>query len=122
MKTKREMPLLEALDEIASEVQRLKDDGSARVNGQEIPMDEPVMLQIEKESGKKGAELEFDIKWPAKKGSSAALMATAPSSRRRLFRRRWLLLGLGAALAAGAVVVARRQRGMSDEDDEDELI
>jgi hypothetical protein len=121
MKTKREMPLLEALDEIASEVQRLKDDGSARLNGQEIQMDEPVMLEIEKEAGKKGAELEFDIKWPAKKGSSAALMSS-PRPSRRLMRRRWLLLGLGAALAAGALVLARRQRGMGDEDEEDDII
>jgi hypothetical protein len=119
MKTKREMPLLEALDEIASEVQRLKSDGSARLNGQEIKMDEPVLLEIEKESSKKGAELEFEIKWPAKKGRGKAASLSGEGAPRRRIRRRWLALGALAAIGAGAMLVARRRHG-SSEDEEDE--
>jgi hypothetical protein len=120
MKTKREMPLLEALDEIASEVQQLKREGSARLNGHEIKMDDPVMLEIEKESGKKGAELEFEIKWPVKKarGKAAASLSADGAPKRRI-RRRYLALGALAALGAGALLVARRRRS-SDEDEEDD--
>jgi hypothetical protein len=120
MKTKREMPLAQALDEIASEVQRLKNDGSARMNGHEIKMDEPVTLEIEKESKKKGAELEFEIKWPAKKASKAAMSAAGEEKPRRRIRRRWLALGALAALGAGALLVARRRHGSEDDEDEDE--
>jgi hypothetical protein len=119
MKTKREMPLLEALDEIASEVQQLKREGSARLNGKEIKLDEPVMLEIEKESGRKGAELEFEIKWPAKKMRGASASLSADGTPKRRIRRRYLALGALAALGAGALLVARRRRS-SDEDEEDD--
>jgi hypothetical protein len=112
MKTQRDMPLVEALDEIASEVQQLKEDGSARLNGQEIGMDAPVTLEIEKEAGKKGGEMEFDIKWPAK-GSAGA------DKPKRRIRRRWLLLGALAAVAAGAAVAVRRRRNQALDEEED---
>jgi hypothetical protein len=119
MKTKREMPLLEALDEIVSEVQRLKGNGSARLNGQEIQLDDPVTLEIEKEASKKGGELEFEIKWPARKSMKSGSLAVAGAPKRRI-RRRWLAIGALAALGAGAMLVARRSHGSSDEEDEDE--
>ena len=109
MKVKREMPMSEALEEISTAVQRLKDNGSARVNGHEIAMDDPVTLEIETESGKKNAELEFEIKWSAgkarrKKGGG---------------RRRLLLAVTGVALAAGAIAVARRRNRQGDEDEDE---
>ena len=86
MKMKREMPLSEALDEIADRVQQLKSEGAARVNGYEVKLDEPVMLEIESEAEKGKAELEFEIKWEAGK------------KRGRGGRR--LLLGAAAGAAA----------------------
>jgi hypothetical protein len=109
MKVKREMPMSDALEEISTAVQRMKGDGSARVNGHEIALDDQVTLEIETESGKKNAELEFEIKWSAgkakrKKGGG---------------RRRLLLAVTGVALAAGAIAVARRRtRGGEDEEHE----
>jgi hypothetical protein len=64
MKTKREMPLAEALEQISSTVQRLKEEGAARANGSEVRLDDPVTLEIETESRKGKGELEFEIKWP----------------------------------------------------------
>src|SRR5436309_14245400 len=98
MKMKREMPLSEALDEIADRVQQLKSEGAARVNGYDVKLDEPVMLEIESEAEKGQAELEFGIKWEAGK------------KRGRGGRR--LLIGgaAGAAAGAGALSVLRRRR------------
>lgn len=108
MKTKREMPLSEALEEIASAAKRLQEEGAARVNGHEIKLDEPVTLEIETEAGKKSAELEFEIKWA--KGKSKA-------RKRGGGRRRLLLAVTGLALVAGAVaVMRRRQRGGEEEE------
>ena len=108
MKTKREMPMSEALEEISTAVQRMKGDGSARVNGHDSALDDPVTLEIETESGKKSAELEFEIKWAAgkarrKKGGG---------------RRRLLLAVTCVALAAGAIAVARRRNRGGEEEDE----
>ena len=105
MKSKREMPLAQALDEIASTVQRLKKEGAARANGYEVKVDEPVMLEIETEAEKGKAELEFEIKWQAKGKKD-----------RRGGR---LLLGAvaGAAIGAAALTVMRRRR-RSDVEDE----
>jgi len=108
MKVKREMPMSEALEEISTAVQRMKGDGAARVNGHEIALDDPVTLEIETESGKKSAELEFEIKWAAGK------------ARRKKSggRRRLLLAVTGVALAAGAIAVARRRNRGGEEEDE----
>ena len=110
MKVKREMPLSEALEEISTVVQRLKGNGSAKVNGHEIGLDDKVTLEIESESGKKGGELEFEIKWPPEKSKAKV---------RKGGKRRWLFWGLmGAGLAAGAVAMARR-RSRGDEYEEE---
>ena len=108
MKVKREMPMSEALEEISTAVQRLKGNGSARVNGHEIALDDPVTLEIETESGKKSAELEFEIKWAAGKAKR----------KRGGGRRRLLLAVTGMALAAGAIAVARRRNRGGEEEDE----
>jgi hypothetical protein len=110
MKTKREMPLVEALDEIAAVVQGLKGDGAAKVDGHEIGLDDRVMLEIETESGKKNAELDFDIKWAknkakGKRGGGKTLLALALT---------------GAAVGAGAMIMARRRKSAENEF-EDEL-
>ena len=103
MKMKREMPLSEALNEIADRVQQLKNDGAARVNGYEVKLDEPVVLEIESEAEKGKAELEFEIKWQAGKKAR---------------RGRRLLLGAaaGAAVGAAALTVMRRRRQQGDEE------
>jgi len=97
------MPLSEALDEIADRVQQLKNDGAARVNGYEVKLDEPVVLEIESEAEKGKAELEFEIKWQAGKKAR---------------RGRRLLLGAaaGAAVGAAALTVMRRRRQQGDEE------
>src|SRR5438128_9950381 len=98
MKVKREMRLSEALDEIADRVQQPKSEGAARVNGYEVKLDEPVVLEIESEAENGKAELEFEIKWEAGK--------QRPRGRR-------LLLGPAASAAVGAApltVVSRRRR------------
>jgi len=106
MKSKREMPLAQALDEIASTVQRLKKEGAARANGYEVKLDEPVVLEIESEAEKGKAELDFEIKWQAGK-------------KRRRGRRRLLLGALaGAAIGAAALTVMRRRH---QEEEEEEL-
>jgi hypothetical protein len=109
MKKQREMPLGEALDEIESTVQRLKKEGSARANGYEVKLDEPVVLEIESEAEKGKAELDFEIKWQAE--------------RKRGGGRRRLLLGMLAGAAAGAVAltVIRRRRGAAGAAEEDEF-
>jgi hypothetical protein len=99
VKTKRQMPLSEALDEISTLVQGLKGNGSAQVNGHEIELDDQVTLEIETESGKKNAELEFDIKWARgkakrKKGGG---------------RSRLMLAATGLAVGAAAVAMMRRR-------------
>src|SRR5213592_4184675 len=106
MKVKREMRLSEALDEIADRLQQLKSDGAARVNGYEVKLDEPVVLEIESEAEKGKAELEFEIKWEAGK--------------KRSRRGRRLLLGAaaGAAVGAAALTVIRRRRQGGDEEEE----
>ncbi len=86
MKSKREMPLGQALDEIASTVERVKKDGAARANGYEVKLDEPVMLEIETEAEKGKAEMEFEIKWEAK-GKKGRRVAGAFSSARWRERR-----------------------------------
>jgi len=109
MKVKREMQMSEALEEISTAVQRLKGNGSARVNGHEIALDDPVTLEIETESGKKSAELEFEIKWAA--GTARRKQGGG--------RRRLLLAVTGVALAAGAIAVSRRRnRHGGEEEDE----
>jgi|SRR5881409_3032798 len=104
MKMKREMPLSEALDEIADRVQQLKSEGAARVNGYEVKLDEPVVLGIESEAEKGIAELEFEIKWQAGKKAR---------------RGRRLLLGVaaGAAVGAAALTVIRRRQQQGEEDE-----
>src|SRR5207249_11006717 len=97
MKMKREMPLSEALDEIADRVQQLKSEGAARVNGYEVKLDEPVVLEIESEAEKGKAELEFEIKWEAGKKWGRG--------------GRRLLLGAAASAAAGAVRSEERRVG-----------
>ena len=106
MKSKREMPLGQALDEIASTVERVKKDGAARANGYEVKLDEPVMLEIETEAEKGKAEMEFEIKWEAKgkKGRSGGR----------------LLFGAlaGAAIGAAALAAMRRRRQPEAEEKE----
>jgi len=105
MKSKREMPLSEALEEIASTVQRLKKEGAARANGYEVKLDEPVVLEIESEAEKGKAELDFEIKWQAGK-------------KRRRGRRRLLLGALaGAAIGAAALTVMRRRMHGEEEEE-----
>jgi hypothetical protein len=118
MKTKREMPLADALDEIAMVVEGLKENGSAKLDGRELKLDEPVTLEIESEAGKKKAELEFEIKWPAKK--SAAMSADGTPKRR--VRRRYIALGaVAAVMGAAALIAAQRRRMAGNEDEEDEI-
>ena len=105
MKVKREMRLSEALDEIAERVQQLKSDGAARVNGYEVKLDEPVVLEIESEAEKGKAELEFEIKWEAGK-------------KRRRGRRLLLGAAMGAAAGAAALTVMRRRRQGDEGEDE----
>src|SRR2546425_1273327 len=89
MKMKREMPLSEALDEIADRVQQLKSEGAARVNGYEVKLDEPVMLEIESEAEKGKAELEFEIKWEAgkKRGRGGRRLLLGAAARAPPLRR-----------------------------------
>jgi hypothetical protein len=63
MKTKREMTLVEALDEIASISEEIRSSGAATLDGRQFALEHPVVLEIESESGKKKAELEFEIKF-----------------------------------------------------------
>ena len=105
MKSKREMPLEQALDEIASTVQRLKKEGAARANGYEVKLDEPVVLEIESEAEKGKAELDFEIKWQAGK--------------KRRGGRRLLFGALAAgAIGAAAFTVMRRRRQSEAEEEE----
>src|SRR5262245_24317571 len=105
MKVKREMRLSEALDEIAERVQQLKSEGTARVNGYEINLDDTVLLEIESEAEKGKAELEFEIKWEAGK-------------KKRGGRRLLLGAAMGAAAGAAALTVMRRRRQGDDGADE----
>ena len=107
MKVKREMRLSEALDEIADRLQQLKSEGAARVNGYEVKLDEPVVLEIESEAENGKAELEFEIKWEAGK-------------KRRRGRRLLLGAAASAAVGAAALTVMRRRRQGGDEG-EDEI-
>lgn len=114
MKVKREMPLADALEEISTVVQQLKGNGSAKVNGHELDLDDRVTLEIESESSKKGGELEFEIKWPPEKSKGKA---KAVNGKARGGKRRWFVWALtGAALGAGALYVAKKRRGSSEED------
>lgn len=108
MKVKREMPLSEALEEISTTVQRLKGEGAARVNGHEIGMDDRVTLEIETESDKKNAELEFEIKWA--KGKARGKKGGA--------RGRLLLAATGLAVGAAAVAMMRRRSHGGEMEDE----
>lgn len=102
MKVKRQVPMSEALEEISTVVQGLKENGSARVNGHEIGLDDQVTLEIATESDKKNAELEFEIKWA--KGKARAKKGGG--------RGRLLLAATGLAMGAAAVaMMRRRQRG-----------
>ena len=105
MKVKRELSLSEALDEISERVQQVKSDGAARVNGYEVKLDEPVVLEIESEAEKGKAELEFEIKWEAVK-------------KRRRGRRLLLGAAVGAAAGAAALTVMRRRRQGGEGEDE----
>jgi len=113
MKTKREMPLSEALEEISSAVERLKEEGAARVNGSEVKLDDPVMLDIEMEAEKGKAEIEFEIKWPPGKSKPGGKERGKSGGRRRL------LLGAvtGIALGAAALAMMRRRRWPEEEDE-----
>ena len=115
MKVKREMPLLDALEEISTVVQQLKGDGTAKVNGHELGLDDRVTLEIETESSKKGGELDFDIKWPPQKskGKAKAVNGKAKGGG----KRRWFVWALtGAALGGAALYAAKKRRGSSEED------
>src|SRR5207302_3792140 len=64
MKIKRELPLGEALDEIASVAQGLKASGDAvEVDGRRFKLDDRVTLEIEFEAKDGKTELEFEVKW-----------------------------------------------------------
>jgi hypothetical protein len=103
MKTKREMPLGEALEEISTAAQAIK-SGSVLVADREIALDEPVTLEIETESSKKSAELEFEIKWPAEKSKAGGNGAKGGG------RWPWLLVAaMGIAAGAAAFVVTRKR-------------
>jgi hypothetical protein len=80
MKTKREMTLAQALEEIDSATQEIRSRGGALVDGQEFKLDELVTLEVESEAKKKKAELEFEIKFkPA--SMPEAKEATPPPTR-----------------------------------------
>jgi len=100
------MPLEQALDEIASTVQRLKKEGAARANGYEVKLDEPVMLEIETEAEKGKAELEFEINWQAKgkKGRGGRRLVLG-------------VLAAGAIGAAALTVMRRRRQGAGEEEE-----
>ncbi len=105
MKVKREMRLSDALDEIAERVQQLKSEGAARVNGYEVKLDEPVVLEIESEAENGKAELEFEIKWEAGK-------------KRRRGRRLLMGAAASAAVGAAALTVLRRRRQENEGEEE----
>jgi hypothetical protein len=114
MKTKREMTLAQALEEIDSATQEIKSRGAAVVDGREYNLDEPVTLEIESEAKKKKAELEFEIKF--KPGAMPEAKEAEPSRRRG---RMGLLLGAASAAAiATALIVSRRRRRSEDGEDE----
>ena len=113
MKTKREMPLAEALEQISSTVQRLKEEGAARANGSEVKLDDPVTLEIETESKKGKGELEFEIKWPLGKSKPGGKERGKGGGRRRLF----FVAVTGMALGGVALAMMRR-RHRSEEEDE----
>jgi hypothetical protein len=113
MKTKREMPLSEALEEISSTVERLKEEGAARVNRSEVKLDDPVMLEIEMEAEKGQAEIEFEIKWPPAKSKPGSKERGKGGGRRRLF----FGAVTGIALGAAALTMMRRRRRSEEEDD-----
>jgi hypothetical protein len=116
MKVKREMPLSDALEEISTVVQNLKGNGSAKVNGHEIGLDDRVTLEIESESSKKGGELEFEIKWPPEKSKSKG-KAKAVNGKAKGGKRRWFVWALtGAVLGGAALYAAKKRRGSSEED------
>lgn len=106
MKVKRTVPLSQALDEISTMVERLRKDSPARLDGYEIEPGDEVTLEIETESGKKGGELEFEIKWQKGKARSRG-------------RRRWFVWVLvGAAFGAGALIFARQRNRRNEYDQE----
>ncbi len=113
MKTKRGMPLSEALEEISSAVERLKEEGAARVNGSEVKLDDPVILEIEMEVEKGKAEIEFEIKWPPGKSKLGGKERGKGGGRRRLF----FGAVTGIALGAAALTMIRRRRGSEGEDE-----
>lgn len=116
MKTKREMTLAQALEEIDSATQEIKSRGAAVVDGREFNLDEPVTLEIESEAGKKKAELEFEIKFTPAGQSEAREEKRAP---RRGRRRLGLIIGAASAAAIATALIVSRRRGRG-EDEEDE--
>lgn len=63
MEQMKELPLANALDEIASVIEQIKTTGSVKLNGQEVKVGDPVHLEMELEIDGDGAELEFELKW-----------------------------------------------------------
>lgn len=115
MKVKRAMPLSEALDEIVATAQQLKAEDTAKINGQKLNLDSPVLLEIESESKKGKGELEFEIKWPVedKKAAKAAEAEKKPRGRGRK-----LLIGAALIAAIGAFIAIRsRQNAPMDEEE-----
>jgi hypothetical protein len=112
-KTKREMPLSDALEEIATIARESMGEGSARVDGKEIKLGDPVTLEIESESGKKGGELEIEIKWPTKKAMGEQEESKGGGKGRLML----FLALLGIAAGAAAVIFSRRMRGSPDDGD-----
>jgi hypothetical protein len=109
MKTRREMTLAEALDEIAAASEEIRASGGATVDGQEFTLEHPVVLEIESEAGKKEAELEFEIKF--RRGPAAEWADEAEPKRGG---RAGFIVGLLAAVAAVAAIMTLRRRHGED--------
>ena len=63
MEQQKELPLANALAEIASVIEQIKTTGLVKLNGQEVKVGDPVHLEMELEIDGDGAELEFELKW-----------------------------------------------------------
>ena len=108
MKTKREMTLAEALDEIASMSDEIRSNGAATVDGHRFALEHPVVLEIEAEGGGKKAELEFEIKFRQEPAEPSAGEEEPHRGGRGGFP---VVLVAAVAVVAGLFALRRRRQG-----------
>ena len=75
MEQQKELPLANALAEIASVIEQIKTTGLVKLNGQEVKAGDPVHLEMELGVDGDGAELEFELKWASAAPKARPLVA-----------------------------------------------